>query len=109
MSSLFGDFGMSWETGEIDGHRIVQHFGSDEGDSALLLLAPDDNIALVMSSNYFDDVDFNPSAWETATEVMRMILEERAVVTTAGSSATWMAFWCPIPPVVNAVSMPRCC
>ncbi len=76
LTPLFGDFGMSWETGEIDGHRIVQHFGSDEGYSALLLLAPDDNVALVMSSNYFDDVDFNPSAWETATEVMRMILEQ---------------------------------
>ncbi len=76
MSSLFGDFGMSWETGGIDGHRIVQHFGYDEGYSALLLLAPDDDVALVMSSNYFDQEEFNPSAWETAIEAMRTILEK---------------------------------
>ncbi len=76
MTSLFGDFGMSWETGEIDGHRIVQHFGYDEGYSALLLLAPDDGVALVMSSNYFDQEEFNPSAWENAIEAMRTILEK---------------------------------
>ena len=49
---------------------------ADEGYSALLLLAPDDDVALVMSSNYFDQEEFNPSAWETAIEAMRTILEK---------------------------------
>jgi CubicO group peptidase (beta-lactamase class C family) len=77
MTPLFGKFGMSWEIGEIDGHRIVHHMGYDDaGYCALLLLAPDDNVALVMSSNYFDEVAFNLSAWETVIKAMQIILTE---------------------------------
>ena len=77
LTPLFDKFGMSWEIGEIDGHRIIQHFGYDAaGYCAVLLLAPDDNVALVMSSNYFDEAEFDLSAWETAVKVMQMILTE---------------------------------
>lgn len=76
MTPLFDKFGMSWTMGEIDGHRIVQHMGYDVGYSALLLLAPDDNVALVQSSNYFDVEEFNLSASETAIKAMQMILTD---------------------------------
>lgn len=76
MAPLFDQYGMCWAMGEIDGHRIVQLMGYDIGYSALLLLAPDDNVALVQSSNYFDEEEFNLSAGETAIKAMQMILTE---------------------------------
>lgn len=62
--------------GELDGHRIVSHFGFDEGYIAAMLLAPDDNVAVVVNSNYFDAEEFNMSAWETAIKVMQRLLAE---------------------------------
>ena len=70
------DYGMGWMLGEIDGHRIVDHGGYDEGYGATVLLAPDDNVAVVMNSNYFDQEEFNMAPWETAIEILAMILAE---------------------------------
>ena len=63
-------------TGQIDGHPVVSHIGFDEGYAGLLLLAPDDNVAVVMNTNYFDDGVFDTSAWDATVEAMRMILEQ---------------------------------
>ena len=41
-----------------------------------MLLAPDDNVAVVVNSNYFDAEEFNMSAWETAIKVMQRLLAE---------------------------------
>lgn len=76
LTPLLPNFGMSWTMGELDGHRIVSHFGFDEGYIAAMLLAPDDNVAVVVNSNYFDAEEFNMSAWETAIKVMQRLLAE---------------------------------
>ena len=76
LTPMIDKFGMGWEMGEIDGHRIVRMLDTTRGYAAMLLLAPDDNVALVMSSNYFDEAEFNLSAWETAVKGMQMILTE---------------------------------
>jgi hypothetical protein len=39
-----------------------------------LILAPDDTIGVVMATNYFDFEEFNLSTYETAAEVLRMLL-----------------------------------
>ena len=39
-----------------------------------LILAPDDNVAVVMATNYFDSAEFNMSTWETAAGVMTLLL-----------------------------------
>lgn len=76
LTPLFAADGMSWFIGELDGHRIINHIGSDEGFSAMILLAPDDHVGLVMSSNFFDDKEFNTSNWESAVKAMQIILAE---------------------------------
>ena len=41
-----------------------------------MLLAPDDRLAVVMTTNYFDYDEFNWLPWETAIEILAMILAE---------------------------------
>jgi CubicO group peptidase (beta-lactamase class C family) len=74
--TLFGNYGKGWFTGQLDGHPVVSHIGFDEGYGALMLLAPDDNVAIVMNSNYFDEEVFDLSVWDATVEVMRMLLAE---------------------------------
>ena len=71
------DFGMGWNLGDIDGHRIVSHGGFDEGYAAMVLLAPDDDVAVVMNSNYFDTVEFNMAPWETQIQILAKMLDEK--------------------------------
>ncbi|MBP6440429.1 MAG: serine hydrolase [Caldilineaceae bacterium] len=71
------DFGIGWMLGDIEGHRIVSHVGSDEGYGAMVLLAPDDNVAVVMNSNYFDDEELNLAPWETQIQIMAMMLDKQ--------------------------------
>lgn len=44
--------GLSWFVSELAGHRLVTHSGGDEGFHSHLVLAPDDDLALVAMSNY---------------------------------------------------------
>ncbi|HXI23065.1 MAG TPA: serine hydrolase [Pyrinomonadaceae bacterium] len=44
--------GMSWFTTARDGHRIVLHSGGDVGFESLLVLCPDDAVAVVAMSNF---------------------------------------------------------
>jgi len=69
-------YGLGWGVGELDGHREVDHFGADEGYAALMILAPDDNLAVVMATNFFDLDEWNPAPWGTGIEVMQTLLAE---------------------------------
>ena len=72
--ALQAHYGMGWFVGALDGHRAVGHFGADEGYAALMLLAPDDNVGLVLASNLFDWDEFDVSGWETGIDIMKMLL-----------------------------------
>jgi hypothetical protein len=65
------DYGMGWMLGEIDGRRIVDHGGFDEGYAAMILLAPDDDLAVTMNSS--------PAVF------MRRLIEKAALKRTAHS------------------------
>jgi CubicO group peptidase (beta-lactamase class C family) len=71
--SLFVDYGLGFFIGNIDGRRVVHHIGLDFGYSAAMLLAPDDGIAVVTISNYFDWKKWDLFAVESAIEVMRLL------------------------------------
>ena len=62
--------GLSWYLGEIDGHRIVFHAGRDTGFTSFILLIPDEQIGVVIASNW-DQTD-TPSM---AGDLARLILE----------------------------------
>lgn len=76
-------FGLGWAVGEVDGHFIADHVGADEGYLAAMELAPDDGIAVVINSNYFDDVESNTRVWEITAEIMQTLLSTK---TEAASS-----------------------
>lgn len=76
MNQTLIDYGMTWMLGEIDGHRIVSFGGMDEGYGGEMLLAPNDGLAVVMTTNYFDYDEFNWTPWEIAIEVMQMLLAQ---------------------------------
>lgn len=46
------EYGLGWYIGEYVGHRIVSHGGRDTGFTSLVLLLPDDEIGLVVTSNW---------------------------------------------------------
>ena len=44
--------GLSWFLGEFAGHKTVSHGGGDTGFRSYILLLPDDNIGIVLASNW---------------------------------------------------------
>jgi len=59
--------GISWFTDNLQGHRLVMHSGGDVGFESLLLLAPDDGVAVISMSNYAaDQDDFTVAAMKIA-------------------------------------------
>lgn len=44
-------YGLGWGVGEIDGHRAVSHSGGSMGATAMLILLPDDDIAVAVLGN----------------------------------------------------------
>src|SRR5213080_4608016 len=44
--------GISWFTTEKQGHRLVLHSGGDVGFESLLILAPEDSVAVITMSNF---------------------------------------------------------
>lgn len=43
--------GLSWSLQEIDGHRVVQHMGSDRGFRSGLILFPDLKLGIAIVTN----------------------------------------------------------
>jgi len=76
LTPLSTRFGMGWTIGKMDDHHIVNMLGADEGYTAGLILAPNDNIGVVMAANYFDFGEFNTSTGETAVAVLDMLLNK---------------------------------
>ena len=44
--------GISWFTTDLQGHHLVLHSGGDVGFESLLILAPDDSVAVIAMSNF---------------------------------------------------------
>ena len=44
--------GISWFSTDVQGHHLVLHSGGDVGFESLLILAPDDSVAVVAMSNF---------------------------------------------------------
>lgn len=44
--------GLSWFLGEFEGHRTVGHGGADTGFRSYILLLPDDEVGVVLASNW---------------------------------------------------------
>lgn len=44
-------YGLGWGVGEIDGHRTVSHSGGSMGATAMLVLLPDDGVAVAILGN----------------------------------------------------------
>jgi CubicO group peptidase (beta-lactamase class C family) len=44
-------YGLGWGVGAIDGHRVVSHSGGSVGATAMLLLFPDDDVAVAILGN----------------------------------------------------------
>ena len=64
--------GISWFTTENHGHRLVLHSGGDVGFESLLVLAPDDALAVVAMSNFVsEDHDYTQ---EFVSQALHIIL-----------------------------------
>jgi serine beta-lactamase-like protein LACTB len=44
-------YGLGWFVGELDGHRTISHGGGSVGATAMLLLLPDDRVAVAILGN----------------------------------------------------------
>jgi CubicO group peptidase (beta-lactamase class C family) len=63
--------GISWFTTESGGHHFVLHSGGDVGFESLVVLAPDDSIAVVAMSNLADsDEDYVEEFVNQAVKIM---------------------------------------
>jgi len=65
-------YGLSWQLGEVDGHRLVGHAGGGTGVNTQLLLAPDDDLAVITMANWAQEWPW-PASF-TAIEVMYSLL-----------------------------------
>ncbi|HBB98160.1 MAG TPA: hypothetical protein DC054_22475 [Blastocatellia bacterium] len=63
--------GISWFTTEKQGHRLVLHSGGDTGFESLVILAPDDQVAVVAMSNFAaSDRDYISEFVNAAVRIM---------------------------------------
>lgn len=66
-------YGLGWNIAEVDGVRVVQHSGGQQGANTHLLLAPDKGIAIAVLSNME-----NGGAPAIATQMLKTLLREEA-------------------------------
>lgn len=64
-------YGLGWNIAEVDGVRVVQHSGGQQGTSTHLLIAPDKGIAIAVMANME-----NGGASGIATEMLRNLLKD---------------------------------
>jgi len=78
--------GISWFTAEKQGHRFVLHSGGDVGFESLVLLAPEDGVAVVAMSNFAaSDRDYIS---EFVNGAMRIMLGLKPSEPSAANSIT---------------------
>ena len=73
---LFQDYGMGWFLAEVGGHRFVWHPGGNTGFVSNIILAPDDDVAVVTmvnSNRNMNDGELN-YAIELGTQAMFKVL-----------------------------------
>jgi len=61
--------GLFWYLGELDGHRVVFHAGGDTGFRSFEILLPDDQIGVVVASNWYET-----DTPKLAAELVRLFL-----------------------------------
>ena len=72
-TALFANQGMGWSVIEIAEHPVVHAYGGERGYQALLMLAPEDNIGVIVMGNRDAGEDFY--TLDTATDIMGMLLD----------------------------------
>ncbi len=65
-------YGLGWNIAEVDGVRVVQHSGGQQGANTHLLIAPDKGIAIAVLANLE-----NAGAPAIATEMLRTLLKDQ--------------------------------
>lgn len=66
-------YGLGWNIAEVEGVRVVQHSGGQQGANTHLLMAPNRGIAIAVLSNME-----NGGAAAIATEILKTLLKEEA-------------------------------
>lgn len=61
--------GLFWYLGELDGHRVVFHAGGDTGFRSFEILLPDDQIGVVVASNWYET-----DTPKIAADLIRLVL-----------------------------------
>ena len=62
-------YGLGWQFGVIEGHKIVGHGGSQQGTSTMILIAPDARAGVVVLTN-----SDSSNAPGVATQLLRIVL-----------------------------------
>ncbi len=77
--------GISWFSTDVQGHHLVLHSGGDVGFESLLILAPDDSVAVVAMSNF--EAPNNHDLNEFVNLALRIMLGTKQSAPAATSSA----------------------
>lgn len=85
VSALGMKEGISWFSTELQGHHFVLHSGGDVGFESLLVLAPDDHVAVVAMSNFAGQKDY---VKEFVTLALRITLGLKPSTTQAAEAAS---------------------
>jgi CubicO group peptidase (beta-lactamase class C family) len=75
-SPLMVDWGYGWLIGDIEGHPVYNSFGREHGYHAGMLLCPDAELVVIAMGN--GPITESYYAYDTATDVMGMLLESLA-------------------------------
>lgn len=75
LGGLFQEWGMGWALACEQGHRVAWWGGIDLGSNAMLMLAPDDNVAVVTVTNATKETDWAPwYSYDIGYPVLQMVL-----------------------------------
>ncbi|MCB0085178.1 MAG: beta-lactamase family protein, partial [Caldilineaceae bacterium] len=80
---LARDYAYGWYWGQVAGHPVVHHAGTEAGYQNIFLLAPDDELAVITMGNALGpDEDFF-YAFEIGQDVLKVLLASDTVSTSA--------------------------
>jgi len=80
--------GISWFTTDLQGHHLVLHSGGDVGFESLLILAPDDSVAVVAMSNFAGSKDYVQEFAGAALKIMLGVKPSTPAANANASPAT---------------------
>ncbi|NME72933.1 serine hydrolase domain-containing protein [Flammeovirga aprica] len=70
-TEVYAHIGLGFQIFEIDGHKVIGHFGGDKGFRSLLLMVPEKNIGVVVLGNCDYEEDYRQ---EILKPVIKMII-----------------------------------